>query len=308
MLVYKDAKIQLNSPAVLALGCFDGVHIGHKAVINEAKQIAVSLGLSLAVFTFSEPPRNFFSPCSVPLICTKEKKLELLQENGVDIAVCVNLSKEILSTKADEFINDILIGRMNALHIVCGYNYTFGKNALGNVGLISDICKRKSIGVTVIPKFMYKNTPVSSSLIRQSISEGKTEYASKLLGRPFSICSTVVNGQHLARRLGFPTVNIIPESKQILPKNGVYVTRVSFDGIKKFGITNVGVRPTVNTELLCVETHIFDFDGDLYGKEICVEFLHFLREEKKFSSVESMASQILSDIDTAKEFISKNYI
>lgn len=305
MLVYENADVQLKSNTVVALGCFDGVHIGHKAVIDRAKQVALSSGLPLTVLTFSEPPRNFFYPFSTPLICSKAEKLKLLVELGADIIICLPLSEKILSISPKDFINDILASRLKAQHIVCGYNYTFGKNALGNTSLLQNECGGLDIEVSIVPKMTYNREPVSSSLIRQYISEGNTTAVSELLGRPFSITSTVVQGQHLARRLGFPTVNILPPQDTVLPKNGVYATRVRFDNKIKFGITNIGIRPTVNTKITCAETHIFDFDGNLYEKELTVDFLHFLRQERKFESVEEMALQVKKDIKLAQEYIEK---
>ncbi|MBO7309792.1 MAG: bifunctional riboflavin kinase/FAD synthetase [Clostridia bacterium] len=305
MLVYENADVQLKSNTVVALGCFDGVHIGHKAVIDRAKQVALSSGLPLTVLTFSEPPRNFFYPFSTPLICSKAEKLKLLVELGADIIICLPLSEKILSISPKDFINDILASRLKAQHIVCGYNYTFGKNASGNTSLLQNECGGLDIEVSIVPKMTYNREPVSSSLIRQYISEGNTTAVSELLGRPFSITSTVVQGQHLARRLGFPTVNILPPQDTVLPKNGVYATRVRFDNKIKFGITNIGIRPTVNTKITCAETHIFDFDGNLYEKELTVDFLHFLRQERKFESVEEMALQVKKDIKLAQEYIEK---
>lgn len=303
MLVFDNFEYSSPSPCVVALGCFDGVHRGHTCVLNIARNKADELCLPLCVFAFSEPPRNFFSPASVPLLTSYEEKLELFESLGVDIAVCVPFDEKILSVQALNFVNNILIDNMKAAHIVCGYNYTFGKNAVGNSEMIQKICKEKNIGVTVTPDFVINGASVSSSLIRNIVSDGDMETAALLLGRPYSISEAVVGGQHLARKLGFPTVNIIPSQGKLTPKNGVYVSRVIFDGQKKYGITNIGMRPTVDTHIMCAETHIFDFDGDLYGKKITVEFLSFLREETKFPSVEQLAKQVEIDIEAAKKYI-----
>ena len=154
-------------------------------------------------------------------------------------------------------------------------------------------------------EYKLENTTLSSSLIRQKIAEGDMKTVTALLGREYSLTSTVVDGQHLARKLGFPTVNICPEPSKILPKNGVYVTRIRFDGEIWYGITNTGVRPTVDTKITCAETHIFDFDGNLYGKQITVEFLEFIRPEQKFPCIEAMAEQIKRDIVKAREYVEK---
>ncbi len=299
MQIYRSLDLSFDMPCVLALGCFDGVHLGHTKVILTAKEHAKKLGIPLAVFLFDSPVRNFFVPDSVPLITSPDVKLDLIAKLGVDIAVCVTVSNEILSMPAKKFVSDIIIKKIHAVHAVCGYNYSFGKAAQGTPELISSF----GVDVTVIPEQSLDGETISSSYIRALIKEGNAEKASALLGRPFALYGVVENGQHLARTLGFPTVNIIPAEGSLLPKNGVYVSRASFDGIQKYGITNIGMRPTVNTKIMCAETHIFDFEGDLYGKQLRVEFLHFMRSETRFPNVETMAKQIDADIEAAKKYV-----
>ena len=303
MQIFRSIDHVFPSECVVALGCFDGVHKGHAAVLGEAKKISVQKNIPLCVFSFSEPPRNFFCEGSVPLITSESEKLRLLADMGTDVAVCVPFDKNILSMTAEDFINIILLNRLRAAHVVCGYNYTFGKGALGTPELIGKLCKTRGVGVTVTPDLCVNGISVSSSEIRRRVAEGDMDTAAMLLGRNYSLSGKVVDGQHLARRLGFPTVNIIPSQNLLIPKNGVYVSAVRFDNERKYGITNVGLRPTVNTHILCAETHLFDFDGDLYGKSITVEFLRFMREETKFPSVEQMAIQIENDILEAKKYL-----
>ena len=288
---------------VLALGCFDGIHLGHKQVIETAKSIADDKKLPLAVLSFDTPPKNAFSEVKTPLIISLKDKSAILEEIGVDYDIITSPTKEFLSISAEDFVNDIILNKLGAKHVVCGFNYRFGAGGKGDTALLTELCERQGVGVTVIPEYTKDGATVSSSRIRRAISEGDTETIKNMLGRYYSITAKVVNGQHLARKLGFPTVNMIPDSSVLLIKNGVYVTRVNLNGEQKYGITNVGLRPTVDTDLLCAETHIFDFSGDLYGKEICVEFLHFLRSETKFESVKLLAEQIESDINRAKEYI-----
>ncbi len=303
MQIYNNLNFCTDTPCVLALGCFDGVHLGHRAVINAAKKIATEHGLPLGVFTFATPPRNFFLPDSVPMICTTEDKLALLESLGVDICICVPCNNDIFSIEPEEFVSDIIFSCLCASHIVCGYNYSFGKGGKGNPALIDSICKKRGAALTVIDEQIINGLSVSSSLVRLLVANGDVAQAATLLGRPHFLTSEVVDGQHLARTLGFPTVNTIPPHGLLLPKRGVYVSRVSFGDTFKYGITNIGIRPTVGTEILCAETHIFDFEGNLYGRKIKTEFLRFLRAEKKFSSVEEMAEQIHKDINTAKDVI-----
>lgn len=303
MQIYTTTEYYSPAPCVVALGCFDGVHKGHAEVIRSARKVADIRGLPLCVFTFEAPPRNYFLPSSVPLITDAAEKLRILEEMGIDVALCLPLQEEIFSITAEDFISNILAGRLRAVHAVCGFNYTFGARGAGNATLLQEYGARFGIGVTTVPEFKLEGAFVSSSAVREAVTRGDVETAQKYLGRPFFLRAVVVNGQHLARKLGFPTVNITPKEGLLLPKNGVYLTKVRFDGTEKYGITNVGVRPTVNTRLLCAETHIFDFDKDLYGKEIKVEFIKFIRPEQKFPSVEAMAEQIRRDIKTAKDML-----
>jgi riboflavin kinase/FMN adenylyltransferase len=298
--IYEYDPYASSCEAVVALGCFDGVHKGHRALIETAKGLANKKDLPLCVFTFSEPPKNFFSSSPVGLITSNEHKLDILERLGVDMALCVTPSKEFFSLSAEDFIKDVLFEKLRAAHVVCGFNYTFGAGAKGNAQLLESICKENGVGLTVCPEYKENGITISSSLIRDAISEGNMGNVTKYLGRPFSISATVVNGQHLASKLGFPTVNMLPDPKLILPKNGVYLTKVLFEGNERYGITNVGLRPTVDTRFICVETHLFDFDGDLYGKNMTVEFLDFIRPETKFADINSMAEQIKRDIKTAK--------
>ncbi len=306
MQLYTSLDLRLRTPCVLALGCFDGVHIGHRAVIDAARDLASKHGLPLAVFTFASPPRNFFSPNSTPLITPPEQKPQIFSDLGVDICVCVAPSREVFDMSPTVFINEVIVGKLCAKFVVCGYNYTFGKGGAGSPETLGAQLSHKGVGVCVLEKKTLDGKEISSSAIRECVSRGDLDTAAQLLGRPYSVSAKVVDGQHLARSLGFPTVNILPPHGQLLPPNGVYVSRVCFDGKEFFGITNVGVRPTVGTKILCVETHIINFEGNLYGKQIRVEFLRFVRPEQRFESVEQMAKQIHKDIDSAKKYVKNN--
>ncbi len=306
MILYNNKTYIAKASSVVALGCFDGVHIGHRAVIETAIKIAKESGLSSTVWTFSEPSKNFFTPGAVPLITSTEAKCELIESLGVDLVLCLDFNEDIAKLSPEDFFNNILLGKLSAAHIVCGFNYSFGTKCAGNTELLAHLCQSAGIGLTVLPAVLEDGVDISSSLIRSCIKDGELEKAEKYLGYPYSISAEVIGGQRLARRLGFPTVNITPPAYAIIPKHGVYVTSVSFEGAERqlFGITNIGMRPTVHAEKICAETHIFDFDGDLYGKKLTVKFLHFIRPERLFDSIEDLKEQVLTDIETAKKFIS----
>ncbi len=238
------------------------------------------------------------------MITDVSEKLSIFASLGVDICVCASPTEEIFSMSADDFIHDILIRRMGAVHAVCGFNYTFGKGGVGNTRLLAEIFGEKNVSIT--DAYVMNGVTVSSSQIRTAIESGDVVQAQKLLGRHFSITSQVVDGQHLARRLGFPTFNLLPQKGILLPKRGVYLTSTFIEGMGDvYGITNIGVRPTVDTKIECAETHLFDFDGDLYGKTLTVKLLEFIREERLFDDVPQMAQQIRADITTAKSLIKK---
>ena len=292
-----------DSPTVVALGCFDGVHLGHKAVIGEAVRIARELSVKCAVWTFEESPRNFFSPGVSPSITGYEEKRRLMRSLGVDIFVCIPFDAETGATSPETFFEDVLVNKLRAVHVVCGFNYSFGKGGAGNAELLRRLCKNRNIGFNSLPAVEIDGEAVSSSRIRAFLDVGDVEGAEKYLGHRFAIDTIVINGQKLARKLGFPTVNQVFEPRILVPRRGVYVTRVSFDSKKFYGITNVGTRPTVKSGILCAETHIFGFEGNLYGKKVRVEFLHFLRPETEFESVDALAEQVKRDIENAKRYI-----
>lgn len=300
MRTYKEI-IKLDG-CVAALGCFDGVHIGHRELLTRAKSLALSLSLPLVVLSFDAPPRDAFSDEKTPLICSPAEKHRIFESLGVDVSISLTPTRQFLSASAEEFVNGVLLGTLRAKAVVCGYNYSFGRGREGDAETLRRLCEAHGTAVTVIEEQRIEGTAVSSSAIRRAIAEGDTEAIRAMLGRYYSITSEVVDGQHLARRLGFPTLNMLPDPNITLIRRGVYVTRVTIDGKCYRGITNVGVRPTVDSPLLCAETHIFDLCADLYGHTVTVEFLHFIRPERKFDSVEELAAQVEADMALAKEY------
>lgn len=296
MKTFTSTNISTDSPSVVALGAFDGVHKGHVQVIKTAHDIATAQGLPLTVWSFTEPPRNFFAPRSVPLLTDKKEKISLMRKLGVDVFFCVPFDENIASISAEDFFYDLLLNKLHAAHLVCGFNFTFGARGAGNTELLEKLCRSNGLELTVLPPVVLDSLTVSSSAIRDAIESGDVKLANSLLGRPYSITKEVVNGQHLARTLGFPTANqLYPENKAVL-RYGVYSVRATVGRKKHLGISNVGIRPTVNGSLLCIETHILDFDGDLYGKSLTVEFIDFIRPEQKFPSIDALAEQIKRDL------------
>ncbi len=303
---FKSVNFASQTQSVVALGCFDGVHIGHAELISTAVQKAHELSLPSVVWSFSEPPKNYFSATRTPTLTTPAEKRALMRALGVDIFVSVPFTKEIASLSAEDFFSQILVGKLHAAHIVCGFNYRFGSGGRGNVDLLRELCKSHGVGLSVIPAIKLGGRTVSSSEIRYALAAGDVQTANAMLGRAYSYRSAVVEGKQLGRTLGFPTVNLEIASEKAIPKYGVYLSRVRIGRRTKYGITNIGVRPTVGGVAPSCETNIFDFEGDLYGKLLSVELLEFIRPERKFASVDELQAQVLADISTAKISV-KNY-
>ena len=292
------------TPCVIALGCFDGVHKGHTAVISNAVNKARELGVRACVWSFAEPPKRFYDS-SVPLLSTTKDKEELISALGVDTLFSICFNEKIASVSAEDFAIKYLIKKLNAVHIVCGHDFTFGQYGKGNSKMLHKMCEQNSVGFTEIPSVELDGISVSSSHVRNLLSKGETIAASEFLGRFYSFTHTVVEGQKIGRTLGFPTVNQRIFDKYSVLAFGVYLTRTTIGENAFFGITNIGNRPTVNGEGVVSETNLFSFDGDLYGQKIKTEFLDFIRSERKFSSLEELSLQVKSDIEKAKSLAEK---
>ena len=306
MKVYRSAYAKSEKDSAVALGCFDGVHIGHSQIIKNTVKEAEENGLCSIVWSFQTPPKNFFSKDEKQknaLISPFSEKRRLIKNLGADILVSTKFDEKIASLTPEEFFEKILIGCLRAKHIFCGFNYRFGKGGKGDVKVLAALCKEHGIKITVADEIKIEGNSVSSSAIRTYLLQGDVENAQKMLGRPYSIRAKIKDGQHLGRTLGFPTVNqSVPEN--CLPlKNGVYLTKVKILRQTKYGITNIGMRPTVNGTERVAETNIFDFDGSLYGRYVTVEFVKFIRAERKFDSLEELTNQVNKDIETAKGII-----
>lgn len=289
----------MKNGRIVILGNFDGVHIGHQALISAGKNTADKLGLKLTAWTFDTIPGKS--------LCRKDDREKLLNSYGVD-EVIFSSFPAVKDVTAEDFVKNILKKELNTKDAVCGYNYSFGAGGKGNPELLIKLCADNGINVTVVDKISRDGKEVSSSAIRDLISEGKTAEAIPLLGRPFFLCGKVKHGAGLGRTVGVPTVNFDELDGLCLPKHGVYATLTEIEGEKYVSVTNVGIRPTVNDQRgITAETHILNFSGDLYEKTVKVEFLSFIREESTFPSLEALSEQIKIDSKTAVQ-TAKNYL
>ena len=301
--------------AVVTIGNFDGVHVGHRKIIDLTLKKARERGGEAVAYTFRPHPQVALRPdTELQLLSTYDEKVELLQSSGLDLVIEEPFSREFSTTSPERFFEDILVRRLNAVEIVVGYDFSFGKGREGHLEALEAFCKRDGIGLTVVPPQRVEGEVVSSSCIRQHLLSGDVEAAARLLGRPFSYRGVVVKGEQRGRKLGFPTANLKLENKLALPF-GVYATVATVAGAAAEvfypSVTNVGVRPTFKDaegkELpALVETHLLDMTIDLYGSTLEVRFMKRLREERRFSGADFMdqlKAQIQIDADQAREFL-----
>ena len=296
-------EFKLTNSAV-SLGKFDGLHLGHQLLLNKILE-QKEHGQKAVMFTFMYHPYNLFSDKEIELIYTEEEKRYLLEQCGLDVLVSYPFTQDTASMEPEIFIKEVLIDRLDAKIIVVGTDYCFGKDRKGNVELLKAFQKTYDYKLFVIEKIQENNQEISSSLIRSEIAKGHIEYANKMLGIPYSIMGTVQHGRKIGRTIGFPTTNLIPDKNKLLPPNGVYASMTTIDGVKYPGVTNIGFNPTVGeTPEKRVETYLFDYDKDLYGKFLQVSLYAMERGEKKFNSIEDLKEQMNKDIVFGKQFFS----
>lgn len=294
-------------PTVIALGNFDGVHRGHQEIINRTVKSAEAAGLKSAVFTFSNHTRTLLEKVpTVKNINYPEEKAAIMESMGVDYLFNIPFTPEILQMSPEDFIDKILVEKFRIREAYCGFNYHFGHKAAGTPEVLMREGMKKGFGIHVQEPFKINDIVVSSTYIRQLIEEGRMEECAEFMGRLYSIGGEVVVGNKLGRTIGFPTSNVMIDENMASPSNGVYTTYCIYNGVKYPSITNVGVKPTIGTYNKNVETHIFNFDKELYGKQIKVEFIKKTRPEMKFGSVEELSRQIKNDCIMAKAYHRKN--
>lgn len=289
---------------VIALGFFDGVHLGHGALLRRAVEEAKKRGCESAVFTFDRPPKEVITGVPCPLINSPEDRAALVKRlYGIDEMLMVPFDDEMRTTPWDRFVTDILVGRYGAVHLVAGHDHHFGHKNQGSPELLREKCAELDLGCDIIPAVTIGGVTVSSTHIRKLLEEGDVETARAFLGHPHVLTQTVGHGRQLGRTIGIPTANLVAPPHVLLPRRGVYAAKITLpDGRAFGGVTNVGVRPTVNNgQDVTVEPWILDFDGDLYGQAIRVEFYHRLRDERKFDSLAALRSQIETDAVKTRE-------
>ena len=297
-------KNVFNRHTGVGLGNFDGLHIGHMALINTLISECRLNDLQSVVYTFKKHPDTMLRKTLItPIITTNEMKTRLLASTGLDILCYQDFDEAFSRLSPDEFIKNILVDTLNIRLAVVGFNYRFGYMGRGDVEYLRKSGEKFGFRVIVIPPVKVNSEVVSSTLIREYIKKGKIERVFQLLGRHFSLYGTVVDGKRVGRTLGFPTANITAHPDMVVPANGVYITKTKYDDKWVNSITNVGVAPTLkNKNVFSIETHLLDFNEDIYGKDIEVCFIHKLRGEKKFENIEALKHQVESDIRKARAY------
>lgn len=298
MLVFRELKENLLESSCLALGVFDGVHLGHRKVILNAVNKAQKSGATAGVVTFSKHPRFFITKSQPSMIISLEERLKLFEELGVEAAVVLDFDEKLAGMTAKDYLEKVLIGCFNAKSITIGYNHRFGCDKQGNSAFLREYSKKYGYEVSVISPVKIDNHVVSSSAVRKFVLKGDADSAAKFLGRSFKVAGAVIHGQHLGRSLGFPTANLSLPDEIIVPLEGVYSGLVKIDSKVYHAVINVGKRPTIgDLKKDLVEAHILDFDEDIYGRIIEVSFFKRIRDEKKFDSLDELKAQIQKDCE-----------
>lgn len=308
MLIRKrlDELSALGVPLHLALGVFDGIHVGHQAVIARAVKAAAEEGGLAGVLTFDPHPIRVIAPQKAPtsLLETLEHKARAVADYGVQLFIPLHFDAEVAKMEASDFIAQLMAAPVRTIAV--GEDWRFGHNRSGDVTFLAGEAARRGFKLEAVPPVMHDGERISSTRIRQAVRDGNLEAAEQMLGRPYAVCGPVVEGKKLGRTIGFPTANLATGDAQ-LPPDGVWAVQVKLPIDSDLqGVANLGMRPTVSGEMRTLEVHLFDFSGDLYGQPLEIRFRHHLRPEIQFPSFEALRVQIQRDAQQAREFFDKD--
>lgn len=305
-LVYLS-DVKRNPRSVVTVGTFDGVHAGHRAIIDTVARKAKERDARSIIITFDPHPRDIISPgdAGIELLTTLQERSEILEELGIDKMIVIPFDRDFSLLSSEEFIRDIIYKKIGVIEFVIGYDHHFGRNREGTIETVEKLSKELGFNSYVVSKREVGEKTVSSTAIRKAISEeGNVEQAAKFLQRPYRLNGTVIHGDKRGKKIGFPTANIKPEcSKKIIPKDGVYAVKVRVKDVWNKGMMNIGNRPTFNKKSKTLEVNLFDFDEDIYGEEVQIRFFHRIRNEKKFDGAEALKEQLQKDARRAKELL-----
>ncbi|MDO3693730.1 bifunctional riboflavin kinase/FAD synthetase [Wenyingzhuangia sp. chi5] len=294
-----------NISTVVTIGTFDGVHVGHRKILDQLISESKKKGLKSALLTFFPHPRMVIqADNTIKLINTIEERIEILSKTDLDYLVIHPFDKEFSNLGAFDFVRDVLVNQLNVKELVVGYDHRFGKNREGDFEQLKEYSHTFDFNIKEIKAQDINNTAVSSTKIRTALKSGDIQTANEFLTTPFFIHGTVVKGQQLGNTIGFPTANIeIPQVYKLTPKNGAYIIKATHKENIYYGMLNIGNRPTVSGKNKTIEAHLFNFDSDIYGNDIKIEFLQFLREEQNFKSIEGLKEQLEKDKKDSLEYL-----
>ena len=297
-----------NKKRVIALGFFDGVHLGHGALLRRTAEVANRFGATPAAVTFDYHPKTFVGNKVVSLINTPEDRAWLMRSGyGIEDVIILPFDRAMMEMPWDVFVKEGLVGRYGAVHVVAGHDYHFGYKGEGNPEKLKKLCGELGIGCDIIEKVEMDGITISSTYIRRLLEEGNVEEASRFLGHPHVLSGRVVQGKQVGRTIGIPTANLVVPERVLVPAYGVYAAKVVTEGGSYLAVTNIGIRPTVDDGRgVTVEPWILDFDGDLYDQTIRVEFYKKIRGEKKFASLEELRREILRNAEQTRAFFAAN--
>lgn len=299
-IVSDKTEFKLEGASAVAIGKFDGIHAGHYRLIDEILRQKKN-GLQAVIFTFFPSATVYFGGGEAKELTTREEKREIFERMGIDVVVEFPLNPETAATLPVDFVKNILLGMMNMKFLAAGEDVSFGKGGKGNRELLEEMAEENDFSVRIIEKIFDHGKEISSTYVREEILKGNMELASELLSRNYSIEGIVENGMHLGRKMGFPTVNLYPPKEKLMPPYGVYYSDVFYDGCTYHGITNIGVKPTVQqTKVVNAETYLYDFDRDIYGKKIRLELLKFKRPEQKFQDLAALQKKLHEDVEDGR--------
>lgn len=309
-MIYENAgnTIVRNDRSVVTVGTYDGVHLGHQAILSYIRKRAENLNGISTVVSFDPHPREVVLGERVPLLTTLEERAALLEESGIDRFVVLPFTRDLSILEAEDYVRSILVETIGMQEIVIGYNHAFGRNRSGNRKTLEILGKTLDFTVDVIPRQMIEDAAVSSSRIRNVLSEeGDTATAARLLGRPYAISGTVIRGAARGRVIGYPTANLrLHGTTKLVPKSGVYAVTARIDDRFVGGMMNIGQRPTFESEgEISIETHFFDLDQNLYGRDLTLHFIERLRDEQRFSGVEKLTEQLGKDEQAARALLER---
>lgn len=292
-----------HNKRIFALGFFDGVHLGHQALLTECVRLAEAMGCETAAITFERHPHALFRPDVPPLLSTLSDRHRLLLRYGIDHIYPFPVNREIMSTPWEEFLEELI--EAGAAGFVCGDDFRFGRRGAGDAEKLRQFCEERGLPCVIVPEQILNGVRISSSYIRRQIEEGDMATAVRFLGHGQMLTGTVVTGRKLGRKLGFPTANIELPEGVIVPRHGVYACRAFVGEQSYMAVCNVGSRPTVEGHQVRTETWLLDFAGDLYGQAVTLEFFYFLRPEQKFESLDVLKAAVLQDAENTRRFFEK---